>query len=774
MANKVASKRWIYSNFSVGSSSNECATKTEILGFGLYITNDSSYASNQLVREEDIYLPAWTYSFSVSNWDKNVGESGGTTSSISISSSKSRLGTTESVGWSIDSSTVPSWITWNSSSMTFTVASNSSTSSRTANIYFEQDESGKRDYARVTQAEATPPVDTYVFTWFDGSTSDVSASFPWDFSANGTAADIPLVSTKNGSSQSWSVSSEPSWIVTSTTSSKVIINVSDNSGSARSGTIVLTQSGSNKTLRINVTQAEATPPVDTYVFTWFDGSTSDVSASFPWDFSANGTAADIPLVSTKNGSSQSWSVSSEPSWIVTSTTSSKVIINVSDNSGSARSGTIVLTQSGSNKTLRINVTQAGHTQVTTYNYVFWTSTSGGTSTSGSFGQSGSSIQPQIYSYRETIVDGTVTSRDAISFSYTDKPSWITGEAVSTGYNPPNSPTYYAKMTASENTSVDARSYDVVITQSGSDKEITISVSQPGKANEYTFEIRKSDEEYTGKTSITFDVPASTVGWSGNYAYRSRKNGEQFANVSFSSSASWLHVESSGAYTVDHNTGSSSRSGTITLTQAESGLKCYVYINQSGYTPTYTFNVSPTNLSVTAAETNETLTVNSYKTVLESDGSETTESLDYEFSSDASWVNAARTTTNTTYITIAENLTVAKRNAKITLTQAESGAQAFTNVTQAGKVQSDNKLTITSVTYEDAYLFPPGITPVVGSEVYLKVLLPNTFTWKTSSGLAINRGTAYAGDICNIYVFENSRYKLVKSFELKTGTQTVII
>lgn len=568
MANKVASKRWIYSNFSVGSSSNECATKTEILGFGLYITNDSSYASNQLVREEDIYLPAWTYSFSVSNWDKNVGESGGTTSSISISSSKSRLGTTESVGWSIDSSTVPSWITWNSSSMTFTVASNSSTSSRTANIYFGQDESGKRDYARVTQA--------------------------------------------------------------------------------------------------------------------------------------------------------------------------------------------------------------GHTQVTTYNYVFWTSTSGGTSTSGSFGQSGSSIQPQIYSYRETIVDGTVTSRDAISFSYTDKPSWITGEAVSTGYNPPNSPTYYAKMTASENTSVDARSYDVVITQSGSDKEITISVSQPGKANEYTFEIRKSNEEYTGKTSITFDVPASTVGWSGNYAYRSRKNGEQFANVSFSSSASWLHVKSSGAYTVDHNTGSSSRSGTITLTQAESGLKCYVYINQSGYTPTYTFNVSPTNLSVTAAETNETLTVNSYKTVLESDGSETTESLDYEFSSDASWVNAARTTTNTTYITIAENLTIVKRNAKITLTQAESGAQAFTNVTQAGKVQSDNKLTITSITYEDAYLFPPGITPVVGSELYLKFLLPNTFTWKTSSGLNMNRGTAYAGDICNIYVFENSRYRLVKSFELKTGTQTVII
>lgn len=559
MANKVASKRWIYSNFSVGSSSNECATKTEILGFGLYITNDSSYASNQLVREEDIYLPAWTYSFSVSNWDKNVGESGGTTSSISISSSKSRLGTTESVGWSIDSSTVPSWITWNSSSMTFTVASNSSTSSRTANIYFEQDESGKRDYARVTQS--------------------------------------------------------------------------------------------------------------------------------------------------------------------------------------------------------------GHTQVVSYNYIFWTSASGGTTASGSFGQSESSIQPEIYSYRETVVDGTVTSRDAVSFSYTDIPSWITGNAVSTGYNPPNSPTYYAKMTASENTSVDARAHDVVITQSGSDKEITISVSQPGKANDtYVFTISPStyDITYSGGTFI----PRTT----------STKNGSNIGYSLTSGGTDWVVVDISGKISIEilKNTSTSSRSATLVFTQNESGLECYVYINQSGYTPTYTFNVSPTNLSVTAAETNETLTVNSYKTVLKSDGSETTESLDYEFSSDTSWVNAARTTTNTTYITIAENLTVAKRNAKITLTQAESGAQAFTNVTQAGKVQSSNKLTITSITYDEAYLFPPGVTPVVGPTMYLKFLIPNTFTWETSSGLTMNRGTAYAGDTCNIYVFENSRYRLVRSFTLQTGEQTIAI
>lgn len=652
MANKVASKRWIYSNFSVGSSSNECATKTEILGFGLYITNDSSYASNQLVREEDIYLPAWTYSFSVSNRDKNVGESGGTTSSISISSSKSRLGTTESVGWSIDSSTVPSWITWNSSDMTFTVASNSSTSSRTADIYFEQDESGNRDYARVTQAEATPTT-TYTFS---------VNPYKVNVGSNGGSGSVTITSYKTVGYNTYDVdysvdsSTLPSWVSFNKSTSTFTIQ-STTSTVGRTARVYFDQDESGKRDYVEITQTGYTPPADTYVFTWFDGSTSDVSTSFPWDFSANGTAAaNIPVVSTKNGSSQSWSVSSKPSWITTSTTSSKVTISASDNSGSARSGEIVLTQDGSGKTLTINVSQ-----------------------------------------------------DA-------KPA----------------------------------------------------------EDEYTFEIRKSDEEYTGKTSITFDVPAKTVGWSGNYAYRSRKNGEQFANVSFSSSASWLHVESSGAYTVNHNTGSSSRSGTITLTQAESGLKCYVYINQSGYTPTYTFNVSPTNLDVTAAETNETLTVNSYKIVLKSDGSETTESLDYEFSSDASWVNAARTTTNTTYITVAENLTVAKRNAKITLTQAESGAQAFTNVTQAGKVQSSNKLTITSITYDEAYLFPSGVIPVVGSEMYLKFLIPNTFTWMTSSGLTMNKGTVYAGDTCNIYVFENSRYRLVRSFTLQTGEQTIAI
>lgn len=424
--------------------------------------------------------PSTTYTFAVNPYKVSVDSSGGS-GSVTITSYKTVGSSTYDVDYSIDSSTLPSWASFNKSTSTFTIQSTTSTTGRTASVYFDQDESGKRDYAELTQTGYTPPADTYVFTWEDGSTSDTSASFPWNFSANGTAANIPVISTKNGSSQSWSVSSKPSWITTSTTSSKVTISASDNSGSARSGEVVLTQSGSGKTLTVNVSQDAYV--ADTYVFT-ITPNTYDAPYS---------STSFIPrTVSTKNGSNIGYSL-----------------------------------------------------------------TSGGT-------------------------------------------DWVV-------------------------------------------------VSTTGKI---TVEILK-------------------------------------------------------------NTTSSTRSTTLVFTQNESGKTQSIEITQSGHTPTYTFNVTPTNLSVTAAETNETLTVQSYKTVLKSDGSETTESLDYEFSSNNSWVAAARTTTNTTYITVAENKTTTQRTAKITLTQAESGAQAFVNVIQDGKAEEVvNKLTLSSLTYDNGYLFLSGTIPKV--------------------------------------------------------------
>lgn len=316
------------------------------------------------------------YVFTISPWQVNVGASGGT-GDIGFTSYKLVNGNQISLGYSIDSSTLPSWATY--SNGRFTISSNSSTSSRSANVYFTQNESGNRDYATISQSGYVPPADNYVFTWEDGSTSDASANFPWDFSANGTAANIPVISTKNGSSQSWSVSSKPSWITTSTTSSKVTISASDNSGSARSGKVVLTQSGSGNTLTINVSQAAYSATVEwRYKIGFADGALSNISVVCR-DYHAVGQSLPYTVTflsykskyvdgveDTSTRQYLDFSISSSQTWLTANKTTSsnanegKFAIVLSENGSiSNRTGTITITQNESQKTITCSTTQVG-------------------------------------------------------------------------------------------------------------------------------------------------------------------------------------------------------------------------------------------------------------------------------------------------------------------------------------------------------------------------------------------------------------------------------
>lgn len=322
--------------------------------------------------------PSTTYTFSVNPYKVSVDSSGGS-GSVTITSYKTVGSSTYDVDYSIDSSTLPSWASFNKSTSTFTIQSTTSTTGRTAKVYFDQDESGKRDYAELTQTGYTPPADNYVFTWEDGSTSDTSANFPWNFSANGTVANIPVISTKNGSSQSWSVSSKPSWITTSTTSSKVTISASDNSGSARSGEVVLTQSGSGKTLTVNVSQAAYSATVEwRYKIGFANGARSNISVVCR-DYHAVNQSSPITVTflsykskyvdgveDTSTRQYLDFSISSSQTWLtVTKATSSyanegKFAIVVSENgSTSNRTGTITVTQSESQETITCDTTQVG-------------------------------------------------------------------------------------------------------------------------------------------------------------------------------------------------------------------------------------------------------------------------------------------------------------------------------------------------------------------------------------------------------------------------------
>lgn len=217
--------------------------------------------------------PSTTYTFSVNPYKVSVDSSGGS-GSVTITSYKTVGSSTYDVDYSIDSSTLPSWATY--SNGRFTISSNSSTSSRSANVYFTQSESGKRDYVTISQSGYVPPADNYVFTWDDGTTTDQSMSLPYQGSS--AASDFVVISTKNGSGQSWSVSSKPSWVGTSTSGNTLNVTVDANSGSARNGTIVLTQSGSNKTLEINVSQAAYSATVEwRYKFGFSNGARDNIS-----------------------------------------------------------------------------------------------------------------------------------------------------------------------------------------------------------------------------------------------------------------------------------------------------------------------------------------------------------------------------------------------------------------------------------------------------------------------------------------------------------------
>lgn len=318
--------------------------------------------------------PTIEYVFTISPWQVNVGASGGT-GDIGFTSYKLVNGNQISLGYSIDSSTLPSWATY--SNGRFTISSNSSTSSRSANVYFVQSESGKRDYATISQSGYVPPADNYVFTWEGGSTSDTSANFPWDFSTNGTAANIPVVSTKNGSSQSWSVSSKPSWITTSTTSSKVTISASDNSGSARSGEVVLTQSGSGKTLTVNVSQAAYSATVEwKYKFGFSNGAKDNISIAIRNMKEYDGASVTFASYKSKyvdgveDVSSRQYvdfSIGDYASWATVTKVSSsianegkfKFTLSSNFNNKSNRQTFVTVTQNESNKSITCDIMQVG-------------------------------------------------------------------------------------------------------------------------------------------------------------------------------------------------------------------------------------------------------------------------------------------------------------------------------------------------------------------------------------------------------------------------------
>ena len=176
------------------------------------------------------------------------------------------------IGYSVKSK--PSWCsvdyrdqTSESMKAVVTLSANTTSSSRSGDIVFVQNESGKTVTLSITQDVAV----TYEF-----STNQSTWNADAIGGANNSYLCIQLKSKKNGSKIGYAVSSKPSWVTEVTEKpsgvscpvlpgydySFVIISSANSSSSSRSGTVTLKQNESGKTVNITVNQegkAEAKP-----------------------------------------------------------------------------------------------------------------------------------------------------------------------------------------------------------------------------------------------------------------------------------------------------------------------------------------------------------------------------------------------------------------------------------------------------------------------------------------------------------------------------------
>lgn len=198
----------------------------------------------------------------------------------------------------------------------------------------------------------------YEFQFHDGRTSKSR-------SVSGESQDIEevIISTKSNSYIGFSVKSKPDWCSVdyrdqTSESMKVVVTLSANTtSSSRSGDIVFVQNESGKTITLSISQARQM----LYKFTFDDNTTSDKSLSVQ----AASNDAQYTIKSTLNGSYHGFATTSKPSWITTeyknqASDSMVCVLKITANTStsSSRTGSVVLTQNDSGKTLKINVTQA--------------------------------------------------------------------------------------------------------------------------------------------------------------------------------------------------------------------------------------------------------------------------------------------------------------------------------------------------------------------------------------------------------------------------------
>ncbi|MCY6352882.1 BACON domain-containing carbohydrate-binding protein [Bacteroides fragilis] len=572
-----------------------------------------------------------------------------------------------------DLTSKPDWATVANGNIVF--SENRVTTPRTGTITFTQTESNLTTSIDVQQ-DAGVITNNYTFALNDGS-----ATASWTgVAAKGATNTYTIVSIKdiivNGvkdksENMSYTASSNANWI----TVSESTLTVAENRvASARAGTVTFTQAESGKKITVTVQQVAGIITND-YKFTLSDGS---ITTSWT-GIGAGATSKNFAIVSNKdiiiNGTKDrtedvSYSASSSAGWITVSGST----ISVSENRGAARTGTVTFTQAESGKKITVTVQQVAG--VVSYNYKF-TLNDGSTSASWTgVSASGSSKGYSIVSNKDVLINGTKDRTENVSYSASSSAGWITVSG--------------STISVSENRGA-ARTGTVTFTQAESGKRITVTVQQVAGVVSYNYKFTLND----GSTSASW-TGVSASGSSKGYSIVSNKdiliNGtkDRTENVSYSasSSAGWITVSGS-TISVSENRGGT-RSGTVTFTQAESGKKITVTVQQSAgvITSNYTFSLSDGSTSaswtsISSSGDSKSYSINSSKDILINGVKDRTENVGYTASSNVSWITVSGST-----VTVQENMSTTPRGGVVTFTQSESGKTIKITLLQLKKSSVD--------------------------------------------------------------------------------------
>ena len=592
---EIATWSAVKSKVGLGKDGNDCPTKAELLALsptgtgenyvGLELSNASSYGNNEIVKLEDIHKVTYKYTFTVKNTTINFPAIGGSTENnpMGIQSYKTKYLDGVSTGVNTNIGVVWANRDWvSSSNFIFTATENLDLSSRSVQILFNQNESGKLITVTFTQAAASQ---SWTYGWSVSPTSMV-------FEITGGTKTFSVTSYKQELRNGHNYGNQIALTYTRANSGGVSgsgtsVTMSNNtSTSTRSGTVTLTQAETNKKATISCSQSAG---YRTYSeITASGGSVEDIPAS-------GGTRSSFTTLPTY---SQTWGWNGSTTGGGTITSGASISYGTAVSAGSlgttvksrTQVGTLTgtLSLNGKTKSVSVPVYQAAN-EFTGYTYGSWSVSL--TASSYTIGNTGGSVTLYPSASRPRYANYTSGSNTRVG-SDSATPSLSTDGT--SGFSLSGT-----TLSASENTSTSSRSIRVFAFYSGASDYVDI--TQGGASVSYNYYLNWGSAPGS-QTSQSITHPA--LGKTEKVPFISYKkkviNGIETSDIYpvgvSRDMPDWaiVNIENNGLSNKElsvqtrENIVESSRSATVTVTQSESGKEITLTINQSAATITYDY------------------------------------------------------------------------------------------------------------------------------------------------------------------------------------------